>query len=77
MQQFKHLDPAEETEFREAARYLLATALYSGAVAGVSNGHIDIDVELWHPVFLDELGKALQEHAASRMDRVKTEPEAA
>jgi len=63
--------PAGTAGTVQAVNVPIADALYSAAVAGVSCGKVVLDLELYHPVFLDEAGKAIVEHAQSRMDRVQ------
>jgi hypothetical protein len=67
---FRRLDAIEEEQFRAGAREAVGQALYASGVAGVSNGCLVLDLELTHPVFLEEAGKAIVEHAQSRMSRI-------
>lgn len=67
---FRYLNEQDEADFRAAARETIRAAQYDAGVAGASNGKIELDIELFHPVFLDEIGQALIEFAESRRSSI-------
>lgn len=62
--QFRRLDPTDDARFREAATERFEEAVKLNLATG---DKLEVDLQLWHPVYLRQLAAELDRWALSRM----------